>query len=463
MNVLRRLVFAGLAMTCVLGAGAPVFAQTQGGYVFSTDSGYFRFIGNRIEGAFPRDTQDISQCATDARDPSNGNRKQNGSRTIHWGIVHQFRMSGIHDDDDYRVSVVIDVPPGQEITEKFVDRMLQKSTLNIARGLGQVSSPEVSVKPATMSLRDGRLTFVIRDSKAVALLKRPRNVSVRYSWCFNYNGSGARQVPIEYSPAKPSRRHKFETVSNDYSGADSNPTQASLIVSQIIQPIEFGLRFKRLRTTIPINEPANWLSAMAYRVPLDSFYSPLVMSVEVDSNVVVFIASSDTTGRVQIEPVRARHPHGRPLSGESPPLIGNVPRCAKGQSWIAAFFIEGVGNKPTQPVYLSFNSESGRTLIAKVDPARNFIRMKPVLEFHNFDLAPDSGTRVFSLSASVPSRKTTTNRMIPLMLNRSADGWSGGARQYRTSGLFSASVTTFTSSSLDPWFVYSLINPNNCD
>jgi hypothetical protein len=433
-------------------------AKLGDGYVFPSDSGYFRFVGNRIEGAFPRDTQDINNCAYEAWDPQTGKKRSDGSRTIRWDLDHQFHPPGMHNDNALRASVVIDVPPGRAVTEEFLNDALRGASLDIRHDLGQMTTPIPSAKPAVMFLQDGRLTFTITDSNAVQHLISPRNVSLRYSWCGNGRAK-ERQIPIEYKAPRPSPKHGFSMSAGGMEFLDSSATHASLVVFQR-ETGDQDFRYLRSQTFIPPSAPVDWLGIDAYRIPTDVMFVPwIATSVQANANVIVFLAHSDSTGKIAISSVRA----GRPGEIESVAIntIGNVPACAVNKSWIAAFFIEGIGHIPKDSVRVYANTAPDTRLSFLLDPKRNVLKMKPAIEFHTHDLRTTS-SRYFTVLVRNPFVKTKTNQTIFMVMNHSADGWAGGAEFNAPGRTSSTTVSTSTSSPLDPWRVYNLIDPNYC-
>ncbi|MGV3710028.1 MAG: hypothetical protein ACO1Q7_14425 [Gemmatimonas sp.] len=429
-------------------------AQESRGYVFPTDSGYFRFIGNRIEGAFPRDTQDLGRCAVSPKLVANGVPVPDSMRALQWSFVHQVRpASGMHNADYLRATVNVQAPPGQVLTEHVVDSLLSEARIRITHGNGVSEVVRRFPKPESMSFRDGQLMFTIADSSVTALLRSPRNVSLRYSWCASSLRS--RQIPIDYAVRQPTPRRDFTTTIGRYIENDSIVHRASLRIYQ--SNTAFGPNnFIRNRIQYQSAPPADWLKVESYAFDQDIEYGGGAMSAEADSNVVVFWAHSNTRGEISIQPMRTWNVAHIP----SDTLISNgpVPRCNGGRPWGAAFFIEGVGYKPTQAVFVRIRTADRKTKTIKVDPVRNLLRLQPTFDFHTYGLH-QYNANMFTVSAHMPPGSESTIQMV---VNQSADGWQGFTRLYREEAITETRVQSQTASPLDLWRVYTLIDPNDC-
>lgn len=99
---------------------------------------------------------------------------------------------------------------------------------------------------------------------------------------------------------------------------------------------------------------------------------------------------------------------------------GPVPGWCEGESWVAAFFVEGIGPKPTAPVVLRVDADGERHELL-VDPARSTVRATPALDLGAVGLA----------HGRVPPRvhvrfARTAPPVVPMLLHRQAGRWWGG-------------------------------------
>ena len=177
---------------------------------------------------------------------------------------------------------------------------------------------------------------------------------------------------------------------------------------------------------VPRTKPVDWSHAAVGRLFPRSAGHPLVTTLDSSENIVVFIATPDTSGRVFVEAhyaVRGMNDYWMKLRVEPIPVLPEVPRCSKG-TWVAAFFIEGVGATPKSEATVHFLEGDSVLHTLRLHPQRNLIRARAALEFHTRD--------VHGLNAAVPGGVSATLKRDPneapsihLLLNQNATGWKG--------------------------------------
>lgn len=213
---------------------------------------------------------------------------------------------------------------------------------------------------------------------------------------------------------------------------------------------------------VPRAEPVDWSHAAVGRPDIRFTRPPHVTTAGVDQGVVVFVARPDTSGRVLIEPFYAErgiNEYWRAAPSVNIRPLDAVPRCGK-ELWTAAFFIDGVGAKPTADATVHFLEADGVRYSMRVDAKRNVLRAKPALEFHTFDVHGFDGSPNAGLSAKI-IRDTSQRPAIHLVLNQSANGWTGSGA---SAGLYwFAYFLWLEIAPRDVWRDYVLDDPAACN
>jgi len=97
-----------------------------------------------------------------------------------------------------------------------------------------------------------------------------------------------------------------------------------------------------------------------------------------------------------------------------------VARPCVGESWLAAFFIEGLGPRPPRPVVIRYTTE-GSTYRLRVDPRLHTLRATPALRLTRWDVDADSSLPQRRVVSFQPAK--TLQPVMPLIVWRDERRW----------------------------------------
>ena len=141
-----------------------------------------------------------------------------------------------------------------------------------------------------------------------------------------------------------------------------------------------------------------------------------------------------------------------------------------GESWLAAFFVEGLGPRPLEPVVIHYTTEE-RTYRFSVDPARHTLRAPSALSLKHGDADADPGLPDRRYIWFEPS--PTLKPVLPLVLRRDREQWEGGGSSERGTGNYGFDFALWTTRArpspmhrphtpIEEWRVYLLETPPRC-
>lgn len=248
--------------------------------------------------------------------------------------------------------------------------------------------------------------------------------------------------------------------------APTPPPTASSPASVVVSVLQGDAETDELFYARSDVRPASWASAAVRRIPptsntgltilADSTTAPFAAG---DERPLLFVLRGSSRGEPRV---------GAFLSEVGPARVTVVPDTSDGTrpclsgDWLAAFFVEGFGPRPTGAavVVFSANGPDGQTQTVhrlRVDPARHTLRAAPALVLRTGDPGIDTAITerlVVTVSVSASAKAT------PLVISRARIGgryrWNaalGDPRRKQVSFLHSA---TTASSVPDRWVVFLL-------
>lgn len=146
-------------------------------------------------------------------------------------------------------------------------------------------------------------------------------------------------------------------------------------------------------------------------------------------------------------------------SPDSPVAEDLVAHPCVGESWLAAFFVEGLGPRPVGPVVFRYTA-AGSTYRLRIDPNRHTLRATPALQLRREDVDVDSSLPERLVVSIRPSN--TFKPVMPLVAWRDERQWRAAGGTGRD-GHHGVTMSGYRDRSpIQEWRFYMLEAPPRC-